>query len=120
MSEASYHGNPNLKSVGYQHNFTKEELELKLKEVEKRYEKWQDVANTTPLQGETMLEVTNNNENKETINEDSNNTANGAVDEQQKTKEPKEIVFHNNVVNDEIVDDKSRKEVIQKINGLFK
>ena len=23
----SYHGNPNLKSVGYQHNFTKEELE---------------------------------------------------------------------------------------------
>ena len=88
-------------------SFTKEELELKLKEVEKRYEKWQDVANTTPLQGETMLEVTNNNENKETINEDSNNTANGVVDEQQKTKEPKEIVFHNNVVNDEIVDDKS-------------
>ena len=27
MSDASYHGNPNLKSIGYQHNFTKEELE---------------------------------------------------------------------------------------------
>tara|TARA_E500000081_G_scaffold86252_1_gene87369 strand:+ start:826 stop:2451 length:1626 start_codon:yes stop_codon:yes gene_type:complete len=26
MNEASYHGNPNLKSLGYQHHFTKDEL----------------------------------------------------------------------------------------------
>jgi hypothetical protein len=88
-------------------SFTKEELEWKLKEVEKRYEKWQDAANTTPLQGETMLEVSNTNENEQIIKEDSNSIANGQIHEHQKTKEQKEIVFHNKLANDEIVDDNS-------------
>ena len=27
MTESSYHGNPNLKSIGYQHQFTPEEIQ---------------------------------------------------------------------------------------------
>jgi hypothetical protein len=29
--ETSYHGNPNLKSIGYQHDFTKEQIKEMLK-----------------------------------------------------------------------------------------
>ena len=57
-------GGRKSKTHGHLHanSFTKEELELKLKEVEKRYEKWQDASNATPLQGETLVEIRNDSE----------------------------------------------------------
>ena len=89
-------------------SFTKEELELKLKEVEKRYEKWQDAANTTPLQGETMLEVTNNNDDKEV--EDANKSIDtNNITNVERVPTPQEIVFNNNV-KEELNDINNTKE----------
>ena len=88
-------------SHGHLHanSFSKEELELKLKEVEKRYEKWQDASNTTPLQGETLVEIQNNNENDlNTVEVVSDTTIDNSVSVPEKSKTPTEIVLSMNRV----------------------
>ena len=82
------------KSHGHLHanSFSKEELELKLKEVEKRYEKWQDASTTTPLQGETLVEIRNDNENDlNTVAVVSDTMVDNSVSKPEKPNTPTEI-----------------------------